>query len=530
MIRMIVSPGLEPGSEEGEYNVPDQAAPESLGRYQIVRELGKGAMGLVYEGVDPNIGRRVAIKTARRDVMEASGRADEMMERFLREAKSAGALNHPNIITIYDADLQEGLAYIAMEYLDCGDLHDYLKDRRLKPEEAVAIGVQICEALDHACQHGIVHRDVKPANIFMLDDGGIKVGDFGIAHTEDSQLTQTGTMIGTPQYMSPEQFMGQRVDGRSDLFSAGIILYEMLTSEKPFSGDSITAIMHNVTRQDPIPPKELNFAIPDALNTVVMKSLAKSPGERYQTGGDMAAAMREALKPNPNPTVMGTVSQADLGATVASSTTPDMEGTVRASGPAPDSTTAATMMTGTSDQATVLADTAAREAMASSPEKPAAPAGKSKLPLYAGIGAVVLVALIGLIMGLGGEEESSGGATTPPAPKPEFYYSRARITVWGAPDYEAYQEAAPSEGDGDFRHCQELEGTVVVETKENGEWREVYRGEGIHDETIKLPNLTGGRITVSHPDYDPSEKELGAPEKPNQIYAPNHPFVLLRKD
>ncbi|HOT50633.1 MAG TPA: serine/threonine-protein kinase, partial [Candidatus Hydrogenedentes bacterium] len=212
-----------------------QQPPEKLGKYKIVRELGKGAMGVVYEGIDPIIGRRVAIKTARRDVMEASGRADEMMQRFLREARAAGMLNDPGIITIYDADEENGIAYIAMEFIDSGNLQDYLAHRgRPSPEEAVEIGAQICKALALAHAQGIVHRDIKPANIMMLSDGTVKIADFGIAHVSDSNLTQEGAMIGTPHYMSPEQFMGHKIDGRSDLFSVALIVYEMLTGEKPF--------------------------------------------------------------------------------------------------------------------------------------------------------------------------------------------------------------------------------------------------------------------------------------------------------
>jgi serine/threonine-protein kinase len=275
--------------------------PSRLGRYEIIRELGKGAMGIVYEGRDPNIGRRVAIKTARKDVVAASGMAAEMMERFLREARAAGALTHPNIITIYDADEEDGITYIAMEFIQGGNLADVIRNRsRLGFDEIVDYGATIALALAAAHDAGIIHRDIKPANILTPTGGPIKLADFGIAHVSDSNLTQDGAMIGTPHYMSPEQFMGQKVDGRSDLFSVGVLLYELVTGEKPFSGEGLSAVMHNVTRVQPVPPKDLNFAVPDALNDVILKVLSKRPADRYADGRAFAAALRESVKDQPN--------------------------------------------------------------------------------------------------------------------------------------------------------------------------------------------------------------------------------------
>jgi serine/threonine-protein kinase len=291
--------------------------PKKLGRYEIVRELGKGAMGVVYEGKDPNIGRRVAIKTARRDVIQGSGMGEELMERFLREARAAGALNHPNIITIYDADEEEGIAYIAMEFLEGGDLRTVFERRnRMEIHELVEMAADICEALAVAHEAGIVHRDIKPANILIPKGGGLKIADFGIAHTKDSSLTQDGAMIGTPHYMSPEQFMGQKVTPRSDLFSVAIILYELLTGEKPFTGGQLNTIMHSVVKVDPIPPRELNFSVPQELSDVVMKALKKSPYDRYSDGRSMAAALRESVKPCPNPEVTMTGGSVHSDATV----------------------------------------------------------------------------------------------------------------------------------------------------------------------------------------------------------------------
>ena len=297
--------------------MPDAQIPARLGRYEITRELGKGAMGVVYEGLDPNIGRRVAIKTARRDVLDASGYADELMARFLREAKAAGVLSHPNIVTVFDADEQEGLAYIAMEFLEDQDLRQTLDQRGALPtEEVVRIIACVCRGLGHAHVKGIVHRDIKPSNIMMIADGTVKITDFGIARVSDSNLTREGALIGTPYYMSPEQFMGREVDGRADLFGAGVIAYELLTGEKPFPGEGVTTVMHNVLRSEPVPPKELNFAVPDALNAVVLRALAKDPRTRYQTGAAMAEAFETALRGGPGETaVMSAAPGADADAT-----------------------------------------------------------------------------------------------------------------------------------------------------------------------------------------------------------------------
>lgn len=287
--------------------MPEREQPAKLGRYDIVREIGRGAMGVVYEGRDAVIGRRVAIKTARRDVMEGSGRADELMQRFLREARAAGVISHPNVITIYDAGCEGELAYIAMEYVESGTLRDLIGTRKsLSPQEVVGIGAGICNGLAaaHAC--GIVHRDIKPANIMVLPDGSVKVADFGIAHVIDSNLTMEGCMIGTPSFMSPEQFGGRKIDHRSDLFSVGVILYELLTGERPFAGDGICATMHQVLKTNPAFPSELNVAITPALSQVVMKALRKEPGERYAGAAAMAAALQESLKPVPDPAILQT--------------------------------------------------------------------------------------------------------------------------------------------------------------------------------------------------------------------------------
>ncbi len=294
------------GTTEGTRgNAMTEPIPEKLGRYEIVRILGKGAMGVVYEGRDPHLGRRVAIKTARREVLGPGGGSPEMLERFLREARVAAMINHPGIITIYDADEEDGTAYIAMEFVEGDDLAGVLESRRLMdPAEAVELAASLAEAL--ACAHakGVVHRDIKPANIMLPRNGPAKIADFGIAREANSNLTQEGQLIGTPSYMSPEQFQGQRVDGRADLFSLAIILYELLTGERPFAGEAFSTIMHHVIKLTPTPPHDLNFAVPEALSRVVMKALSKSPLQRYADGNLFAAALRESLSDTPDPNIL----------------------------------------------------------------------------------------------------------------------------------------------------------------------------------------------------------------------------------
>lgn len=276
-------------------------SPEKLGRYEIIRIIGKGAMGVVYEGRDPFIGRRVAIKTCRRDVMEASNLKEEMLQRFDRELRAAGALQHPNIVTIYDVGEDQGLPYIAMEYIEGHDLRHVI-EHRVDYDVAVILELmaRVCEGLHHAHLHGVIHRDIKPANILVPARGGVKLADFGIARTADSELTLDGAIVGTPHYMSPEQFTGETLDGRSDLFSVGIILYELLTGEKPFAGEALSTVMHHVLKRDPVPPSQRNPALKSTVDTVVLKSLAKSPNARYVDGNAMAAALRECLKREPD--------------------------------------------------------------------------------------------------------------------------------------------------------------------------------------------------------------------------------------
>ncbi|MDT3672936.1 MAG: serine/threonine-protein kinase [Aromatoleum sp.] len=266
---------------------------KKLGKYEIRGELGQGAMGIVYDGFDPMIGRRVALKTVRRDQLDRT-EVEEILARFKREAQAAGRLNHPNIVQIYEYGEDEGTAFIAMEFVEGRELKDYFDaDERFPMAEIVRIMGQLLEALDYSHKNGVVHRDIKPANIILLKDGTVKVADFGIARVESSNLTQAGSVLGTPSYMSPEQFMGQTVDGRSDLFSAGVILYQFLTGEKPFTG-ALTTIMHKVLKEEPAAPSALNVQVPRPFDALIRKALAKRPDERFQNGREFAIALKMA--------------------------------------------------------------------------------------------------------------------------------------------------------------------------------------------------------------------------------------------
>jgi serine/threonine-protein kinase len=259
---------------------------EHIGRYRLTGELGKGAMGIVYTAQDPTIGRVVALKTMRLDVSGMD--AQELLHRFRNEARAAGVLSHPNIVTIYDAGEHEGLFYMAMEYIQGQTLQSLLLGKHVLPvEQILDIARQVCAGLDYAHGHGVIHRDVKPANVMIAPDGTVKIMDFGIAKA-GAGMTSAGQVLGTPNYMSPEQVKGKPLDGRSDLFSVGVILYEMLTGEKPFVGQNVTTIIYKIVNENPIAPRELDVTIHPGLSAVVTRALAKSPAERYQTGAELA--------------------------------------------------------------------------------------------------------------------------------------------------------------------------------------------------------------------------------------------------
>ncbi len=272
-----------------------------LGRYEIVRELGKGAMGIVYLAKDPLIGRLVALKTIRPSAHADDEDTREFQARFVREAQAAGILNHPSIVTVHDIGQDEpsGMSFIAMEYVEGQNLKEMLaQGRPLSFEQAADIIAQVAEGLDFAHAKGIVHRDVKPANIILLEGNRAKITDFGIAKITSgvANLTTTGQFLGTPNYMAPEQIKGTPVDGRSDIFSLGICLYECLTHRKPFGGDSLTSISYKIVHE-PFPPlSEINPTIPEGFGDVVSQCLEKDPAKRYQRGKDMANALRAVIR------------------------------------------------------------------------------------------------------------------------------------------------------------------------------------------------------------------------------------------
>ena len=278
--------------------------PAKIGKYEIRGQIGRGAMGVVYEGFDPAIERRVAIKTLRLELFEPAQLAD-VRARFKREAQAAGQLAHPHIVTIYDYGEHEGTPYIAMEHLSGKELRHVLdRGSRLPIPEIVRLMTQLLGALSYAHERKVVHRDIKPANIFVLDDGSLKVVDFGIARVEASNLTDTGALLGTPAYMSPEQFLALPVDERSDIFSAGVILYELLTGDKPFSG-SVTTVMQKVLRQEPVDPSVLNPTLSSAWDAVIKRAMAKKPDERYRTARQFAETMKQIVEGNASSGLVG---------------------------------------------------------------------------------------------------------------------------------------------------------------------------------------------------------------------------------
>jgi CHASE2 domain-containing sensor protein/predicted Ser/Thr protein kinase len=271
-----------------------------LGRYQVEKELGKGAMGVVYGGKDPKIGRVVAIKTM---ALSAEFEADELTEakeRFFREAETAGRLNHPNIVTIFDAGEEHDLCYIAMEFLKGKDLVAYTKQPNLfPPDKVLSIVERVADALSYAHTMGVVHRDIKPANImYEPESDTVKVTDFGIARITDSSRTKTGMVLGTPSYMSPEQLAGKKIDGRSDLFSLGVTLYQMLAGRLPFEGESMTQLMFAIANTPHPAILDYNPALPKWVVPIIDKSLAKDNEVRYQTGAEFAEAIRQARRAN----------------------------------------------------------------------------------------------------------------------------------------------------------------------------------------------------------------------------------------
>ena len=278
--------------------------PGTLGRYRLERVLGRGAMGVVYEGFDPRLGRKVAVKTILHGHLDPQT-ASDYAARFEREAQAVARLNHPNIVHVHDFGQEGDTAYLVMEFVDGKELKSFFDAKhQFELRDAVRIMCELCDALDFAHQAGVVHRDIKPGNVMLDAQRRVKLTDFGVAKIHDvgrSQVTHAGTMVGTPAYMSPEQISGGTVDRRSDVFSAGIVLYQFLTGSMPFGGGGAWTIAKRIMQDEPPPPTSLNAALPPQFDAVVRKALAKKPAHRYASAAEFAAALREALRNHPAP-------------------------------------------------------------------------------------------------------------------------------------------------------------------------------------------------------------------------------------
>jgi predicted Ser/Thr protein kinase len=268
---------------------------EKIGKYKILGTLGKGGMGIVYRGLDPDIERDVAIKTIRFDNFSDGTAKDDLMGRFIREARAAGKMTHSNIVTVYDVCREDDLTYIVMQFIEGQSLQAAMDaGTSFTPQQCAQLMKPICDALDYAHGCGIVHRDIKPANILIDKNGKPYIADFGVARMEESTMTRSGTTVGTLSFMSPEQIKGQEIDGRSDLFSLGVILYELLTGKMPFDGDNISTIVYKIVNEQPRRMAEINKNLPPGYDAVIHKALAKNPEDRFQTCQALASSLENA--------------------------------------------------------------------------------------------------------------------------------------------------------------------------------------------------------------------------------------------
>ena len=270
------------------------APPQKFGRYTIVRELGRGAMGIVYLAEDSVLTRTVALK-----MIALTGSDDERdtaEARFRQEARAAGGISHPSIITIYDVGREGDAAFIAMELVEGRELRDLIREGALTPSQSIELAALVAEALAFAHERGVIHRDIKPGNIMVLGDGRVKIMDFGIARLQEPTVkTQTGVLLGSPQYMSPEQISGQALDGRADVFSLGVVLYEMLTGVKPFDAADLTQVLFWVVNLPAKPPSERRPSLPAVLDFIIARALKKRPEERYATAAELARDLRACV-------------------------------------------------------------------------------------------------------------------------------------------------------------------------------------------------------------------------------------------
>jgi eukaryotic-like serine/threonine-protein kinase len=271
-----------------------EAALKQLGRYRLVAELGRGAMGIVYRAEDPLLNRTVAVKSI--ILMDDPATRSDYEARFLQEAKAAGGLNHPNLVTIHDVGREGDVAYMAMELLEGTELRALMAHGRVPLPLALEIMAQAADGLAHAHEHGVVHRDIKPGNIMIVHGHVAKIMDFGIARVRASDVkTQTGAILGSPRYMSPEQVTGQPADRRSDIFSLGVVLHELAAGEPPFTAPTVTQLMHQIATATPRPPSAANPAVPAMLDLIVARALRKPPAERYQSAAELASDLRSCL-------------------------------------------------------------------------------------------------------------------------------------------------------------------------------------------------------------------------------------------
>src|SRR4051812_26285953 len=283
------------------------AANTKAGRYQLQEEIGRGAMGVVYRAHDPVIGRTVAVKTLRVTEHSSGLSQEELLRRFHTEARAAGLLNHPNIVSVYDAGKEDDFLYITMELVQGKSLQESIGDRRAFPlARMLRLMQQACSALDFAHRHNVVHRDIKPANLILTPDDTLKISDFGTAKILQFQSAQPGQIIGTPSYMSPEQVKGQTVDGRSDIFSLGAVLNELLPGRKPFPGDSVPAVIYKIVSEEPAPPRELDASIHPGLSAIILRALSKSPAARFQSCCQFFDALQNYREYQEQPLAAGT--------------------------------------------------------------------------------------------------------------------------------------------------------------------------------------------------------------------------------
>jgi serine/threonine-protein kinase len=293
--------------------------PKTIGRYEIIDELGRGAMGSVFRARDPAMDRIVALKTILSAAL-ASEQGNEFRQRFYREARAAGALAHPGIVPVFDVGEHEGVPFLVMEFVSGQTLADAMKrGERASLDRVCEIGQMIAEALGYAHRNGVIHRDIKPANILLTSRQTYgterpKITDFGVAKLAAGEITTSGQVLGTPAFMPPEQFTGAPIDGRTDLFSLGVILYWMATGEQPFPGETMTAVSYKIVHTEPVPPAKLNPAIPAGLEAVILKCLAKNPDSRYQTGEELGQVLWELRTNTKSPSLQNAIAPAAFAA------------------------------------------------------------------------------------------------------------------------------------------------------------------------------------------------------------------------